>query len=98
MNYRLPRTSVDSLAKATEERLIREKMAAARDVDMSMQAILDHLDKMARSKIWWIDTNSQGRGARPAADIATQRLHLAALVKARDLLKKGSGNATEAGG
>ena len=27
MNYRLPRTSVDSLAKAAEERLIREKMA-----------------------------------------------------------------------
>ncbi|MNW07162.1 hypothetical protein D3C71_2037140 [compost metagenome] len=53
---------------------------------------------MARSKIWWIDTNSQGRNARPAADIATQRLHLAALVKARELLKKGSGNATESGG
>ncbi|MBP2564618.1 hypothetical protein J2766_001177 [Agrobacterium tumefaciens] len=98
MNYRLPRTSVDSLAKAAEERLIREKMAAARDVDMSVQAIVDHLDKMARSKIWWIDTNSQGRNARPAADIATQRLHLAALVKARDLLRKGSGDATESGG
>ncbi|MDR6189219.1 hypothetical protein QE372_001487 [Agrobacterium pusense] len=98
MNYRLPRTLVDSLAKATEERLIREKLAAARDVEMSDQAILDHLDKMARSKIWWIDTNSHGRNARPAADIATQRLHLAALVKARDLLKKGSGNATESGG
>ena len=98
MNYRLPRTSVDSLAKATEERLIKEKMAAARDVEMSLPDILDHLEKMARSKIWFIDKNSQGRDARPAADMVTQRQHLSALVKARDLLKKGSGNATESGG
>ncbi len=94
----LRRTSVENAAHAAEEAHIQQQMQEARQNKLVLRMILQHLDKMARSKIWWLNRFGSGKGARPAHEIETHRGHLEALVQARDLLKNGSGDATERGG
>ncbi|YP_010115354.1 hypothetical protein PBC5_gp37 [Sinorhizobium phage PBC5] len=95
MNHRdLPRTTVNDLAFQNEERQIASYFERARHIVVDTPAAVESLNKMARSKVWWI---RQNRDKRSKHDVATQESYLAVLVQLHDYLKlkgKGGLNAT----
>ncbi|MCA1490116.1 hypothetical protein I6F11_04180 [Ensifer sp. NBAIM29] len=84
-NWRdLPRASVTDLAHQAEEREIASYLERARHTAVDRNLAIEHLNKMARSKVWWL---RQHGPKRPKNDVAVQETHLAVLVQVMDFLK-----------
>lgn len=78
-------TGVTALAYEMEEREISSYFDRARRVEVNRNEAIDSLEKMARSKVWWLRTHGE---KRPANDVAVQERHLAVLVQTADTLKR----------
>lgn len=77
--------SIDNLLKESAKADFQEKVVKARSRKLSVLQIRQALREIMRSKVWHL--NNRG------TDVDTQERHLAALVKADELLQ-GSGNGT----
>ncbi|MBD9539948.1 hypothetical protein IB276_10845 [Ensifer sp. ENS04] len=80
----LSRTSVNDLVHQHEEREFAAYFDRARHIEVSREAAIDSLNRMARSKVYWL---RQHGGSRPKSDVAVQEHHLAVLVQMMDFFK-----------
>lgn len=85
---------VTALVQQAEEREIATYFERARRIEINRAEAIDCLDKMARSKVWWLRSHGP---KRPATDVEVQERHLAVLVHVLDTLKRkqGEGNAPD---
>ena len=89
----LSRTSVNDLVYQHEEREMAAHFERARHIQVERDDAIDSLNKMARSKVYWL---RQHGGSRPKNDVAVQEQHLAVLVQMLDYLKGKANGAVNA--
>lgn len=98
MNTFRDTTSITSLLRDESERRLQSLFQELRAVDVSRAEAIKQLNRMSRSKGWWIQTFSSGPKKRQQHEIDTARLQLAVLVQLHDhLRKKEAARATDPG-
>jgi hypothetical protein len=91
-------TSISALLRDASERDLNAVLDRARGVEVSRKDAIEALQKMCRSKGWWIQTFSSGPKKRPESDIKAAELQLAVLVQVTDgLRKKEAAHASDSG-
>lgn len=79
-------TTPTALVDQAADRARLERMDAARTATWTKGRVVQELDKMIRSKSWWLDNHGTGQRSRPDHEVNARKREMTALVLAMDIV------------